>query len=68
MSADRCGRALARLEVHPVFTAHPSEARRRTLLHHLERAAALIAQLDDPQATPRARAGERWTPCAPASP
>src|SRR5947207_2168829 len=27
---------LRRLEVHPVLTAHPSEARRRTLLHHLE--------------------------------
>jgi phosphoenolpyruvate carboxylase len=46
---------LQRLEVHPVFTAHPSEARRRTLLQHLERAAELIAQLDDPQATPRMR-------------
>ncbi len=44
-----------RLEVHPVFTAHPSEARRRTLLHHLERAAELIAQLDDPRLTPRSR-------------
>ncbi len=45
-----------RLEVHPVFTAHPSEARRRTLLDHLEAAAGLIAALDDPRATPRARA------------
>ncbi len=35
-----------RLEVHPVFTAHPSEARRRTLLHHLQEAARLIDRLD----------------------
>ena len=37
----RCAPGLRRLEVHPVFTAHPSEARRRTLLHHLEEAATL---------------------------
>src|SRR5207247_11295844 len=38
--------ALHRLEVLPVLTAHPSEARRRTLLHHLENAARLIDRLD----------------------
>ena len=37
---------LRQLDVHPVFTAHPSEARRRTLLQHLEHAATLIARLD----------------------
>lgn len=37
---------LRRIRVHPVFTAHPSESRRRTLLQHLEQAASLIAQLD----------------------
>lgn len=47
---------LAHLSVHPVFTAHPSEARRRTMLHHLERASQTLARLDDPSATPRARA------------
>jgi phosphoenolpyruvate carboxylase len=35
------------LEVHPVYTAHPSETRRRTLLQHLESAADLLARLDD---------------------
>ncbi|HET6316773.1 MAG TPA: phosphoenolpyruvate carboxylase, partial [Chloroflexota bacterium] len=44
-----------RLEVHPVLTAHPSEARRRTLLHHLEAAAAAIEQLDDERLTPTER-------------
>ncbi|HET9494957.1 MAG TPA: phosphoenolpyruvate carboxylase [Chloroflexia bacterium] len=43
-----------RLRVHPVFTAHPSEARRRTLLGHLEQASALIAHLDGlPEGTTR---------------
>jgi phosphoenolpyruvate carboxylase len=46
---------LRRLEVHPVFTAHPSEARRRTLLHHLERAGTLIEGLVDPSRLPRER-------------
>jgi phosphoenolpyruvate carboxylase len=48
--------SLQQLEVHPVFTAHPSEARRRTLLHHLGQAADLLTQLNDPRATPRMRA------------
>jgi phosphoenolpyruvate carboxylase len=38
-----------------VLTAHPSEARRRTLLHHLEDTAELIEQLDDERATPTQR-------------
>jgi phosphoenolpyruvate carboxylase len=44
------------LSVHPVFTAHPSEARRRTLIQHLQEAAALLAALDDPRASHRERA------------
>lgn len=45
--------ALAQLQVHSVLTAHPSEARRRTLLHHLERAAELIAALEaEPAGSP----------------
>ena len=48
--------AVQQLEVRPVFTAHPSETRRRTLLQHLARTADLIAQLDDPHATPHSRA------------
>ncbi len=46
---------LGRLEVHPVLTAHPSEARRRSLLHHLEAAARAIEQLDDERSTPSER-------------
>jgi phosphoenolpyruvate carboxylase len=50
---------LRRLSIEPVVTAHPSEARRRSLLHHLERAAALIARLDDPSSTEAERADVR---------
>jgi phosphoenolpyruvate carboxylase len=41
-----------RLEVGPVLTAHPTEARRRTLLVALRRCASLIERLDDPRLTP----------------
>jgi phosphoenolpyruvate carboxylase len=50
------GAGLKRLEVHPVLTAHPSEARRRTLLQHLERTSRLIERLDDDRLTPGQRA------------
>ena len=46
---------LRKVQVHPVLTAHPSEARRRTLLHHLEEAARLIERLDDDRAPPSER-------------
>ena len=46
---------LQRLTVRPVFTAHPSEARRPTLLRHLEVAADLLDRLDLPQLTPEER-------------
>ncbi|HEX6777348.1 MAG TPA: phosphoenolpyruvate carboxylase [Ktedonobacterales bacterium] len=56
LSLDSLEAGLRKLEVHPVFTAHPSETRRRTLLQHLGKAADLIAQLDDPRPTPQSRA------------
>jgi phosphoenolpyruvate carboxylase len=43
---------VARLEVHPVLTAHPTEARRRTLLVALRRLRRLLDALDDPLTTP----------------
>lgn len=55
-AVDSLRRGLPRVCIHPVFTAHPSEARRRTLLQHLDRAANAIARLDDPQQTPVERA------------
>jgi phosphoenolpyruvate carboxylase len=42
---------VARLRFTPVLTAHPTEARRRTLLLALRRAARLLERLDDPRLT-----------------
>ena len=44
--------SVQRLRISPVLTAHPTEARRRTLLVALRRVAALLAQLEDPGLTP----------------
>ena len=43
---------LGSLVVHPVLTAHPTEARRRTLLVALRRMRRLLDALDDPLVTP----------------
>jgi phosphoenolpyruvate carboxylase len=43
---------LDELLIAPVLTAHPTEARRRTMLVALRRAYRLLDQLDDPRLTP----------------
>jgi phosphoenolpyruvate carboxylase len=43
---------VGRLAITPVLTAHPTEARRRTLLVALRRTLRLIERLDDPRLTP----------------
>ena len=43
---------LARVRIAPVLTAHPTEARRRTVLVALRRVARLLEQLDDPRLPP----------------
>lgn len=48
--------ALGHVRVSPVFTAHPTEARRRTVLVALRRIARLLERADDPRLTP---AGDR---------
>jgi phosphoenolpyruvate carboxylase len=40
---------LDRLEVTPVLTAHPTEARRRAVVDALQRIGGLLARLDDPR-------------------
>jgi len=47
---------LDRMLVMPVLTAHPTEARRRTVLDHVERVSAVLELLDDPRAGVRERA------------
>jgi phosphoenolpyruvate carboxylase len=44
--------ALGQIRVHPVLTAHPTEARRRTVLVALRRVARLLGQMDDPRLPP----------------
>jgi phosphoenolpyruvate carboxylase len=41
-----------KLSIQPVLTAHPTEARRRTLLLALRRCGRLLERLDDPRLTP----------------
>jgi phosphoenolpyruvate carboxylase len=48
--AERLGELLAGLRVHPVFTAHPTEARRRAVVASLRRVSILLDALDDPRA------------------
>ena len=43
---------VGRLSIAPVLTAHPTEARRRTLLLALRRCARLLERLDDTRLTP----------------
>jgi phosphoenolpyruvate carboxylase len=52
---DDVQRLLDRLLVMPVLTAHPTEARRRTVLDHLGRASAALDALDDARAGARDR-------------
>jgi phosphoenolpyruvate carboxylase len=49
-------RLLDRLLVMPVLTAHPTEARRRTVLDHLAAVSAALDRLDDPRPGDRERA------------
>ena len=46
---DRLEELLAGLRVHPVFTAHPTEARRRAVVASLRRISVLMDALDDPR-------------------
>jgi phosphoenolpyruvate carboxylase len=45
--AGQLAQALAGLRVHPVFTAHPTEARRRAVVASLRRVSGLLTSVDD---------------------
>ncbi len=50
-TADERGAALAALDVRPVFTAHPTEASRRSVTYQRRQIAVLLAARADPRAT-----------------
>jgi len=51
-TSDRVAALLGRMRISPVLTAHPTEARRRTMLTALRRCYRLLEQLDDPRIGP----------------
>ena len=51
-ASEELDRLVRRLAITPVLTAHPTEARRRTVLLALRRNARLLERLDDPRLTP----------------
>ncbi|HZQ07104.1 MAG TPA: phosphoenolpyruvate carboxylase [Anaerolineae bacterium] len=57
--AERVAALLERLHIELVFTAHPTEARRRTILSKLARMAVMLYELDRPDLLPLER--EQWT-------
>lgn len=50
---DRLLGLLARIDIQPTLTAHPTEARRRSILLKQKQIAVLMQQLRDPESTPR---------------
>ena len=55
VSSDGVRSFLDRLDLWPVFTAHPTEARRRTVLQHLRHIAADVRLLSDVRFGPESR-------------
>ena len=53
VGADTVLEALAGLSIEPVFTAHPMEVTRRTLLSHQQNVAKYLIQMLDPYLTPQ---------------
>jgi phosphoenolpyruvate carboxylase len=57
LSADAVRAAFAGLKVRPVLTAHPTEAKRVTVLERHRRIYRLLIDLESPRWTPRERTG-----------
>ena len=57
-TSEQMAALLGRLRVELVLTAHPTEAKRRTVLSKLQRVSEVLRRLHDPDLLPRERAGE----------
>lgn len=55
LSAEQVRSLIARLDVQPTLTAHPTEAKRRSVLDNLIRIAELLQHVGDDDATPSER-------------
>lgn len=55
VSSKEVGSLLQRLDLRPVFTAHPTEARRRSVLEHHRHIDSLLGSLEDPRLTSNER-------------
>ncbi len=53
LDAESACELLTRMRIEPVFTAHPTEATRRTVLEKEQRFAALLLERQNPTLTPR---------------
>ncbi len=51
LDAEHLSSVVERLELRPVFTAHPTEAARRSILTKIELIAELLAERNDPRST-----------------
>jgi phosphoenolpyruvate carboxylase len=49
LGRDRLESLIANLEIHPVFTAHPTEARRRAVVTAIRRVGEQLERLEDPR-------------------
>jgi phosphoenolpyruvate carboxylase len=59
VTSEQMGALLARLHIELVLTAHPTEAKRRTVLSKLQRISETLRRLDDPDLLPRERHAAR---------
>jgi phosphoenolpyruvate carboxylase len=59
LGAERAGALVSRMRLHPVLTAHPTEAKRRAVVENLWRIAELLERLEDERLSPAESAGVR---------